>query len=61
MPDMHPLDLVLGTDRIGKTVQAVADDAVDALDAGRRERLGELIRYCSHDFSPSLKSPLWEL
>ena len=51
MPDMHPVDLLLPADRIGDPVQAVADDAVDALDAGRRERLCELICNCSHDFS----------
>src|SRR5207248_2789699 len=43
--DVHPLDLSLAADRIGQTIQAIADDAVDALDAGRREGLGELIGY----------------
>jgi hypothetical protein len=43
VPDVHPLDLALAAERIGQTVQAVADDAVDALDAGCREGFGELI------------------
>ena len=42
VPDMDPLDLALAAERVGQTVQAVADDAVDALDAGRSQRLGEL-------------------
>jgi hypothetical protein len=41
--DMHPCDPALPADRVGQAVQAVADDAVDALDAGGREGLGELI------------------
>ena len=61
MPDMHPLDLALAADRVGEPIQAVADDAIDALDAGRRESLGELICDCFHDLSPCLESPLWEL
>jgi len=38
---MHPLDLALTPQRVGQPVQAVADDAVDALDAGGRQGLGE--------------------
>ena len=53
MPDMHPLDLVLGADRIGESVQAVADDAIDALDAGCRKGCGELICYRFHDLAPA--------
>ena len=29
MPHMHPFDLALSADRIGQTIQAVADDAID--------------------------------
>jgi hypothetical protein len=36
VPDMDPLDLALPTDRVSQTVEAVADDSVDALDARRR-------------------------
>src|ERR1700751_3446222 len=42
VPDMQPLDFALAPDRIGNTVEAVADDAVNPLDAGSRESLGEL-------------------
>src|SRR5271154_4549857 len=42
---MNPLDLALPADRVGEAVEAVADDAVDALDAGCREGFRELIRY----------------
>ena len=43
VPDVHPLDLALAAQRVGQTVQTVADDAVDALDTGCREGFGELI------------------
>ena len=43
--DVHPFDLALAADRIGQTIQAIADNAVDPLDAGRREDLRELIGY----------------
>src|SRR5260370_41188638 len=51
--DMHPLDLALSSQRIGQPIQTVADDAMDPLDAGRREGLGELIRNGLHDLAPS--------
>ena len=43
VPDMDPLDLALPAERVGQPVQAVADDAVDPLDAGCGEGFGELI------------------
>jgi hypothetical protein len=43
VPNMHPLDLALATDGVGQPVQAVPDNAVNPLDAGRCERLRELI------------------
>jgi hypothetical protein len=48
VPDMHPLDLALAADRVGQPIQAVPDYAVNPLDAGRCERLRELISdgYC---------------
>ncbi len=51
--DVDPLDLALSSQRIGQPIQAVADDAMDPLDAGRREGLGELIRNGLHDLAPS--------
>src|SRR5258705_7456401 len=46
MPDMHPVDLALAPERIGQAVQAVADNAINSLDAGRDEDLRKLIGYC---------------
>ena len=43
VPDMDPLDLALPADGVGQAVQAVADNAVDPLDARRGEGLGELV------------------
>ena len=56
VPDMDPFDLALSADRVGEAVEAVADDAVDPLDAGRGEGLRELIsdRFC-HDWRLPLK------
>jgi hypothetical protein len=34
MPDVNPPDLAQAADRIGKLVEAVANDAVDPLDPG---------------------------
>ena len=48
MPDMDPFDLALLANRVGNSVQPVANDAVDALDAGRGERLRELFCNCAH-------------
>jgi hypothetical protein len=36
VPDMNPRDLALAAERVGQTVQAVADDAIDPLDASHR-------------------------
>ena len=46
MADMDPFDLALPAQRVGEPVQAVADDAVDALDARCDQNLGKLICYC---------------
>ena len=43
--DVNPFDRPLAADRIGDAVEAVADDAKDALDPGRHQSLDELIRY----------------
>ena len=48
VPDMDPLDLAVAADGIGQAVQAVADDAVDPLDASGGEDVSELIRNGSH-------------
>ena len=54
VPDMNPLDLALPTNGIGQTVEAVADDAVDAFDARSGEGLDELIGHnICHGYSPS--------
>jgi hypothetical protein len=55
VPDMHPLDLALAADRIGQSIQAVANDAIYPLHAGSSEGFHELIsdRF-SHSGSPSL-------
>src|SRR5271169_4477344 len=39
VPDVHPLDLALAAKRVGKPVQAVANDAVYPLDTRCYERL----------------------
>src|SRR5438067_5145667 len=43
VPDMDPLDLALPADRIGNPVEAVADDAINPLDANSGQGFGELI------------------
>jgi hypothetical protein len=45
VPDMDPLDLSLTADGIGQTVQTVADDAVNALDARGNKRIDELVSH----------------
>jgi hypothetical protein len=42
---MNPLDFPLAPDRVGQAVEAVADDAIDPLDANRCKRFGELVSY----------------
>ncbi len=54
VPDMDPFDLVLPADRIGDPVQAVANDAIDALDASRCQGVGELICNRNHNDQPFL-------
>jgi hypothetical protein len=56
VPYMDPLDLALLSDCIGETVQAVADNAVDALDASRGKGFRGLIGnlFC-HLFSLDFK------
>lgn len=57
MPDMNPFDLSLAAKRVGQTIEAIADDAIDALDAGRCEHFRKLICDCSyHDIFLRLKS-----
>jgi hypothetical protein len=42
---VNPLDLFLPSDRVSQTIEAVADDAVDPLDANGCERFGELVSH----------------
>jgi hypothetical protein len=51
---MEPIDFAVPTDGIRQTVQAVADDAVDAFHARDGEGFDELVSYgpC-HDHSPA--------
>ena len=44
MPRMDPPDRLLRAERLGEAVEAVADDAVDALHAGSRKGLDEIVR-----------------
>ena len=53
VPDMDPLDLALAAQRFGQPIQAVADDAIDPLDAGGGKGFGELVRDGLHGFTPS--------
>src|SRR5580658_8674301 len=48
VPDMNPFDLSLATKRVCQTIEAIADDAIDALDAGRCEHFRKLICDCSY-------------
>jgi len=49
---VNPLDLPLPSDGVSQTIEAVADDAIDPLDANGCERFGELVRYgLGHVFS----------
>ena len=49
MPDMNPLDLGLPAQRVGQPIQAVADDAIDPLDARPRLKSRQIDRL---PFSP---------
>ena len=56
MADVDPFDLPLATDRIGDPVEAIANDAVDALDTGHCEGLSELICHCTHNLGYPFRS-----
>ena len=56
MADMDPLDLPLTTDRIGDPVEAIANDAEDALDTRHCEDLSEWICYCTHNLGYPFRS-----
>ena len=43
MPHMQPFNAAGAAQRIGEAVQAVADDAIDALDPGCGENLDHLV------------------
>src|ERR1700683_2008112 len=47
VPYMNPFDLSLATKRVSQTIEAIADDTIDALDAGRCEHFRKLICDCS--------------
>ena len=60
VPDVHPLDLPLPADGVGQTVQAVADDTVDALDTCSGEGFRELVSHgLCHGVSPRAVSVSW--
>ena len=44
VPDMNPLDLALTAQRVGQAVQAIANDAINPLDARNGKNLRELVR-----------------
>jgi hypothetical protein len=52
MPYMQPFDLPLAAYGVGEPVQAVAHDAVDSLNTGQCQSLGELVRDGGHIGSP---------
>src|ERR1700733_7981577 len=45
VPDMDPFDLALPAQRVRQSVQAVANDAIDALDARRGQNLYVRLRF----------------
>ena len=45
VPDMDPLDLALSPQRVSEAVEAIANNAINPLDASRGQRLDELISY----------------
>jgi hypothetical protein len=45
VPDVDPLDLAMSPQRVGEAVEAIADNAIDPLDASRSQGLHELISY----------------
>src|SRR5882757_1972735 len=50
--NMHPLNLALAAKCIGQPVQAIADDAVNPLDADGFKGFGELICDGLHNLTP---------
>ena len=44
VPDMNPFDLALAAKRVGQPVQAVANNAINPLDARCGKNLRELVR-----------------
>jgi hypothetical protein len=56
VPDMDPFDLALPTKRVRQTIEAIADDAIDALDAGHCEHFRKLICDCSDHGTSRLSS-----
>src|SRR6267154_2649745 len=55
MTNMYPLDLALAAKCIGQPVQAIADDAVNPLDAGGFKSFGKLICNGLHNLAPSFE------
>jgi hypothetical protein len=45
VPDVDPFDLALAAKRVGQPVQAVANDAINPLDASCGEQVRKLVRY----------------
>src|SRR5258707_8713782 len=52
VPDVHPFDLALPTDRICNAIETVADNAVNPLDPCYREDFGKSICNGLHAFAP---------
>ena len=52
MAHMDPFDVAAAAEGIRDAVEAVADDPIDALDAGGRQGCGKLIGNSCHDFAP---------
>jgi hypothetical protein len=57
VPDMKPLDFAVPADSICQTVQAVADNAVDAFHACGGECFNKLVSHClCHGYSPVIEA-----
>src|SRR5262249_7402814 len=52
MADVEPLDAAVAAQGIGEAIEAVADDAIDALHAGGGESLDHLVRTGRCNFAP---------
>jgi hypothetical protein len=57
VPNVDPVDLALSPERVGEAVEAIADNAIDPLDASRSQGLHELISYRSCHGSRLLSTP----